>query len=44
MAGGIQWVSGRPGDAPRPYAGTDFIICPDGPDCSRLSFFFFDKL
>src|SRR3979490_1833347 len=28
-AGRIQWVSGRPGEAPA-YAGTDFIIARDG--------------
>ena len=27
--GPIQWVSGRPGEAPA-YAGTDFIIARDG--------------
>jgi hypothetical protein len=27
--GRIQWVSGRPGEAPE-YAGTDFIIARDG--------------
>src|SRR5207244_12046048 len=27
--GRIQWVSGRPGEAPA-YAGTDFIIARDG--------------
>ena len=39
--GRIQWVSGRPGDAPA-YAGTDFIIARDG----RISsvYLFFDKL
>jgi hypothetical protein len=39
--GRIQWVSGRPGDAPS-YAGTDFIIVRDG----RIAavYFFFDKL
>ena len=34
--GRIQWVSGRPGEAPA-YAGTDFIICPGRPDCRPLS-------
>jgi hypothetical protein len=40
-AGRIQWVSGRPGEAP-PYAGTDFIIAEDG----RIAavYLFFDKL
>lgn len=40
-AGRIQWVSGRPGDAPA-YAGTDFIIAHDG----RIAaiYLFFDKL
>src|SRR5258708_40165091 len=28
-AGRLQWVSGRPGEAPA-YAGTDFIIARDG--------------
>jgi hypothetical protein len=39
--GRIQWVSGRPGEAP-PYAGTDFIIARDG----RIAalYLFFDKL
>jgi hypothetical protein len=39
--GRIQWVSGRPGDAPA-YAGTDFIIARDG----RIAavYLFFDKL
>ncbi len=27
--GRVQWVSGRPGEAPE-YAGTDFIIARDG--------------
>ena len=36
--GRIRWVSGRPGEAPA-YAGTDFIIARDGPDCRRLSLF-----
>src|SRR2546427_11503417 len=27
--GRIQWVSGRPGEAPA-YAGADFILSPDG--------------
>ena len=40
-AGRIQWVSGRPGEAPA-YAGTDFIITRDG----RIAtlYLFFDKL
>ena len=40
-SGRIQWVSGRPGEAPA-YAGTDFIIAPDG----RIAavYLFFDKL
>jgi len=40
-AGRIQWVSGRPGEAPA-YAGTDFIIAQDG----RIAalYLFFDKL
>ena len=39
--GRIQWVSGRPGEAPA-YAGTDFIIARDG----RIAVvcLFFDKL
>jgi hypothetical protein len=39
--GRIQWVSGRPGEAPA-YAGTDFIIVHDG----RIAavYLFFDKL
>jgi hypothetical protein len=38
--GRIQWVSGRPGEAPT-YAGTDFIIARDG----RIAalYLFFDK-
>ncbi|HEY2569579.1 MAG TPA: nuclear transport factor 2 family protein [Candidatus Udaeobacter sp.] len=40
-AGRIQWVSGRAGEASA-YAGTDFIIAPDG----RIAalYLFFDKL
>jgi hypothetical protein len=40
-SGRIQWVSGRPGEAPA-YAGTDFIIAQDG----RIGavYLFFDKL
>ena len=40
-AGRIQWVSGRPGEAPA-YAGTDFIIARNG----RITtiYLFFDKL
>ena len=39
--GRIQWVSGRPGEAPA-YAGTDFIIIQD----RRIAalYLFFDKL
>jgi SnoaL-like protein len=39
--GRIQWVEGRPGEAPT-YAGTDFIIARDG----RIAavYLFFDKL
>jgi hypothetical protein len=39
--GRVQWVSGRPGEAPA-YAGTDFIVTRDG----RISalYLFFDKL
>ena len=39
--GRIQWVSGRPGEAPA-YAGTDFAIARDG----RIAavYLFFDKL
>jgi hypothetical protein len=39
--GRVQWVSGRPGEAPA-YAGTDFIIARDG----RIPavYLFFDKL
>jgi hypothetical protein len=39
--GRIQWISGRPGEAPA-YAGTDFIIARD----SRIAalYLFFDKL
>src|SRR5579859_7142711 len=38
--GRVQWVSGRPGEAPA-YAGTDFIIARDG----RITaiYLFFDK-
>ena len=40
-AGRIQWVSGRPGEAPA-YTGTDFIIAEGG----RIAavYLFFDKL
>jgi hypothetical protein len=40
-AGRVQWVSGRPGEAPA-YAGTDFIIARDG----RIAavYLLFDKL
>ena len=39
--GRVQWLSGRPGEAPA-YAGTDFIIARD----SRIAavYLFFDKL
>jgi hypothetical protein len=39
--GRIQWLSGRPGEAPA-YAGTDFIIAQGG----RIAalYLFFDKL
>jgi hypothetical protein len=39
--GRIQWVSGRPGEAPA-YAGTDFIVAQDG----RIAavYLYFDKL
>ena len=39
--GRVQWVSGRPGEAPA-YAGTDFIIVRNG----RIAavYLFFDKL
>jgi hypothetical protein len=39
--GRIQWVSGRPGNAPA-YAGTDFIVAREG----RIAavYLFFDKL
>jgi hypothetical protein len=39
--GRVQWVSGRPGEAPA-YAGTDFIVSRDG----RIAalYLFFDKL
>ena len=40
-SGRIQWVSGRPGEAPA-YAGTDFIIARDGR--IALVYLFFDKL
>lgn len=40
-AGRVQWISGRPGEAPA-YAGTDFIIARDG----RIAaiYLFFDPL
>jgi hypothetical protein len=43
-SGRIQWVSGRPGEAPA-YAGTDFIIARDGRIADLYLFFdkFFDK-
>ena len=39
--GRVQWVSGRPSEAPA-YAGTDFIVARDG----RIAavYLFFDKL
>ena len=39
--GRVQWVSGRPGEAPA-HAGTDFIVSRDG----RIAalYLFFDKL
>jgi hypothetical protein len=39
--GRIQWVSGRPGEAPA-VAGTDFIIARDGQIATV--YLFFDKL
>ena len=39
--GRIQWVSGRPGEAPA-YAGTDFIVARDGQIAAL--YLFFDKL
>jgi SnoaL-like domain len=39
--GRVQWVSGRPGEAPI-YAGTDFIIARDGKIAAV--YLFFDKL
>ena len=39
--GRIQWVSGRPAEAPA-YAGTDFIIARDGQIAAV--YLFFDKL
>jgi len=41
VAGRIQWVSGRPGEAPA-YAGTDFVQIRDG----RIAavYLFFDPL
>ena len=40
-SGRVQWLEGRPGDAPA-HAGTDFIIARDG----RIAaiYLFFDKL
>jgi hypothetical protein len=35
--GRIQWVSGRPGEAPA-YAGTDFIIARDGRIAASICF------
>jgi len=40
-SGPIQWVSGRPDEAPA-YAGTDFIISRDGQIAAV--YLFFDKL
>ncbi len=40
-SGRIQWVSGRPGEAPA-YAGTDFIIARGGGIAAV--YLFFDKL
>jgi NAD(P)-dependent dehydrogenase (short-subunit alcohol dehydrogenase family) len=37
----VQWISGRPGEAPA-HAGTDFIIARDGP--IAVVYLFFDKL
>jgi SnoaL-like protein len=39
--GRVQWVSGRPGEAPA-YTGTDFVIARDG----RIAalYLFFDEL
>ena len=37
----VQWVSGRPGEAPA-YAGTDFVITRDGQIAAV--YLFFDKL
>ena len=39
--GRVEWVSGRPGEAPA-YAGTDFIIARDGQIAAL--YLFFDKL
>jgi hypothetical protein len=39
--GRVQWVSGRPGEAPA-YAGTDFIIAREGQIAAL--YLFFDKL
>lgn len=39
--GRVQWVSGRPGEAPA-YAGTDFIVARDGRIVAL--YLFFDKL
>jgi hypothetical protein len=39
--GRIQWVSGRPGEAPA-YASTDFIIARDG--LIATVYLFFDEL
>jgi hypothetical protein len=37
-AGRVQWVEGRPGEAPA-YAGTDFIIARDGRIAALYLFF-----
>jgi hypothetical protein len=39
--GRVQWVSGRPGEAPA-YAGADFIVARDGQIAAL--YLFFDKL
>jgi hypothetical protein len=39
--GRVEWVAGRPGEAPA-YAGTDFIIARD--DLIAAVYLFFDKL
>ena len=37
-AGRVQWVAGRPGEAPS-YAGTDFIVARDGQIAELYLFF-----